>query len=287
MHLPPPAAAVAALFFLTIAAAPGALFFPSAISAASISPCGEVVRCMVDNGYYLVKAPKDWDGHTPLAAMVFFHGYRESAEYVMADQSFKDFADAHQILLVVPHGLGETWSFPGSPRQNRDEFAFVDSVLKDVKGRFPIDSRRLWAAGFSQGGSMVWNLACYRGSSFAAFAPISGAFWMPMPLNCPGGPVNLRHIHGMDDPTVPMKGRAIGTSFAQGDVRQSFAPLIANDRCKAEPDRIEMKDGQRCEEWTHCGTGKNLNLCLHDGGHFVDRNHLEASWRWVESLGKD
>ena len=35
-----------------------------------------------------------------------------------------------------------------------------------------------------------------RGQAFAAYAPIAGAFWLPMPANCPGGPVNLSHIHG-------------------------------------------------------------------------------------------
>ena len=45
--------------------------------------------------------------------------------------------------------------FPGSPENHRDEFAFVKAVLDDAEARYPIDTRRLWASGFSQGASMV------------------------------------------------------------------------------------------------------------------------------------
>ena len=56
---------------------------------------------------------------------------------------------------------------------------------------------------------MVWHLACYRGASFAGFAPMSGTFWEPVPETCPTGPVNLIHYHGTKDPVVPLTGRQI------------------------------------------------------------------------------
>ena len=54
------------------------------------------------------------------------------------------------VLLIAPHGEGETWSFPGSPGRFRDEFELVRDVLDDVGKRFPVDARRLVASGFSR-----------------------------------------------------------------------------------------------------------------------------------------
>ncbi|MBY0613688.1 MAG: polyhydroxybutyrate depolymerase [Beijerinckiaceae bacterium] len=246
--------------------------------------CGSVVRCKVASGEYLVRPPRGWNGRSPLPTLMFFHGYQESAESVMEDRFFRDFADKNGILLVAPHGEGRTWSYPGSPGHYRDEFAFVRAVLDDVTKRYPIETKRLWASGFSQGGSMVWYLACEMGDRFRAFAPVSGAFWLPQPTSCKGGPVDLRHVHGTNDDTVPMTGRAIGLRYRQGDVLEGFRTLRALDGCPATPDTVAMEDGLRCESWISCSSGKQLKLCLHPGGHAMEASYLEASWAWVKSL---
>ena len=256
---------------------------PSLAPNATRPECGEAIRCRVATGDYLVRAPKGWDGQTPLPTLMFFHGYQESAESVMDDQTFRDFADTNNILLVAPHGEGRTWSYPGSPGHYRDEFVFVSAVLDDVTKRYPVDTKLLWASGFSQGGSMVWYLACEMGDRFRAFAPVSGAFWLPQPTSCKKGPVNLRHVHGTSDDTVPMTGRPIGR-YRQGDVLEGFATLRALDACGARTDQITAEDGLRCEAWTGCASGKTLRLCLHPGGHAMEASYLAGSWAWVKSL---
>ena len=128
----------------------------------------------------------------------------------------KAFSD-RGVLLVAPDGTGGDWSFPGLPAERtRDDVAFVDEVVEDVRRRYPVDQARLWATGFSLGGSMVWYLACLRAQSFAAFAPIAGAFWQPMPTQGRSGPVNLSHIHGLTDAMVPLEGREPEPGFVQG-----------------------------------------------------------------------
>ena len=47
-----------------------------------------------------------------------------------------------------------------------------------------------------------------RISSNSWGAPVAGAYWEPLPETCPSGPMSLRHVHGLADPTVPMKGRS-------------------------------------------------------------------------------
>ncbi len=268
-----------------IAQATSLPLFAQNIAAAKAMPdCGDIIRCEVTGGGYRVNVPRNWDHKTPLPTVFFYHGYRESAAYVLADKSFRDFSNENGILLVVPDGQNQTWSYPGSPAKDRDEITFTHNVLLDVEKRFPVNKKLLWASGFSQGGSMVWYLACSMGSEFRAFAPVSGAFWLPMPQHCNSGAIHLRHIHGTADPTVPMKGRAIGLLWRQADVRESLAIMRETDQCRTEPDSVTSEDNTSCENWSSCRSGKTLKLCLHDSGHFVERRHLEASWAWVKSL---
>ena len=139
-------------------------------------------------------------------------------------------------MLILPDGIDKTWAHQGSPSQARDEIAFMDAVRADLLARWPIEPDEILVTGFSQGGSMVWDLACQRGGDYGAFAAVSGAFWEPLPERCAGGPVDLLHIHGTTDRTVPMAGRPIGDRWRQGDVMQGLAVLRALDGCPTQPE---------------------------------------------------
>ena len=105
--------------------------------------------------------------------------------------------------------------------------------------RWPIDPDRILVTGFSQGGSMAWDLACRRGRDYRAFVAVSGAFWEPLPTALrrrAGRPAaHARHSRR----TVPMAGRPIGDRWRQGDVLQGLRccarsmaarPAPANER---------------------------------------------------------
>ncbi|MFL5333089.1 MAG: alpha/beta hydrolase family esterase [Geminicoccaceae bacterium] len=256
--------------------------------AAPAFACGPDTDCRVEGGTYRVRPPAGWDGHTALPAAVFFHGWQDSASGVMRNEGLGHALSEHGVLLVAPNGENGDWNFPGLPAapgtSPRDEEAFVDRVLADVERRFPIDRDRLWATGFSIGGSMVWYEACLRGPVFGAYAPIAGAFWLPMPTSCPGGPVNLSHIHGLTDTMVPLEGREPALGFAQGDVFASLALLRATDGCISAPTRFVMDGPLMCRIWEDCRSGRTLRLCLHPYGHDLRPEWVINAWEWVQSL---
>jgi polyhydroxybutyrate depolymerase len=254
-----------------------------AACAAPAGACAAGAHCAVSGGHYIYRLPAGWDGKEKLRSVVFFHGWQGTADAIIADQSLGALLDREKILLVAPQGEGKTWSFPGSPGRHRDEFAFVGAVLDDALARLPIDPERLIASGFSQGGSMVWNLACHMAPRFSAFAPIAGAFWRPHPERCTSGPVLIRHVHGTSDTTVPMQGRALrGGLFRQGDVREGWQLLIAANACANAPAKRETKANMVCETWTDCGNGRAMALCLHPGGHEMERTWLAEAFDWLE-----
>jgi polyhydroxybutyrate depolymerase len=250
--------------------------------------CTTAAPCRVQDGIYLTHVPAGWDGKRPLPTMLYFHGYNGSAADEMADPNMIRFSDETGVLLVTPDGVAKSWSFPGSPEQARDDIAYVSAVLDDVERRYPVDRKRLWASGFSIGSSMVWYVACEIGTRFAAFGPVAGAFWRPIPQNCPAGPANIRHIHGLADKTMPMAGRPLrGGKWWQGDVRQGLAVWQKVDGCAAEPSRVEKQDGMNCEIWDRCSSGKQLQLCLHPGDHEISTDWLRDDFHWVDGLARE
>lgn len=251
--------------------------------------CGETVPCTVAAGTYHLAVPVDWDGTTPLPAVLFFHGYGSSGAAVVGNAALRDAVIDRGYLLIAPDGRNpepnrrRSWAHQGSPATARDEDAFIAEVMTDVAARVPLQRDRVLVSGFSQGGSMAWHVACFMGGDFAAFAPVAGAFWRPHPEACTGEPVRLLHLHGLADTVVPLEGRPIGDRWHQGDVFEALAQLRAETGCGSQPDRIYIEDDRRCRAWTSCAPGGELELCLHDGGHELPDDWLDRALDWFET----
>jgi polyhydroxybutyrate depolymerase len=255
------------------------------LASAQSFACSATEPCVLPTGEYLVRLPQGWDGRSPLPTVVFLHGHMGSAAQVMADAGLTDELDARGILLVAPDGVGRSWSFAGKLTGPRDDIAFLESVADDIAARFPVDRERLLASGFSVGGSMVWYLACQGHGRFSAYAPAAGAFWMPEPQDCAAGPQNLRHVHGTEDAVVPLTGRRIGAGFHQGDVMRGIATWRRVNGCN-QPPVTTAAGGMICERWnaSGCSGRRDLEVCLHDGGHEVPRGWIAAAMEWTADL---
>ena len=245
----------------------------------------------VAEGTYRAVEPPGWDRHRALPLVLFLHGYGQSSADITGDRDLAAAVTSLGALLVVPDGLHHAWAHVGAPTHDRDDIGFLRAVVADAKRRWPIDAAKVYASGFSIGASMVWDLACHSAQSFAAFLPVSGAFWLPYPERCETGPVNLRHVHGLADKTVPMAGRTIRGKYTQGNVGKGWDILRATDSCAAAPDRAVSEnlpawDGKlACRIWSSCRSGRELELCTHADGHDMEPAFLHASLIWALQLG--
>lgn len=254
-----------------------------AARAQAAQPCEP---CELPTGIYHVAVPTDWDGQSRLRLFLYLHGWRQAGTDATTDPNIAGVANRLGFLLVAPDGAqgphGTGWGHVGSPEKVRDDLSFLLAVLADAERRWPIDMEAVVAGGFSQGGSMVWDLACYEAPYFTAFIPFAGGFWQPMPDACTSGPVALRHTHGLNDPMVPMTGRAImNGQFRQGDILEGLLRWRAEDRCDAEPDKVDDEGDLTCSRWTQCEAVGEVALCLHDGEHSMEGPWLDASLRWA------
>ena len=255
-------------------------------ASAGAAPCEVLLPCQVATGIYVAAAPAVWNGRDRLPLLLFLHGYTGDGAAVLADEALGPVANAAGFLLVAPNGEGGSWAHVGSPSHGRDDVAFLAAVVADARRRWPVDPRLMVAGGFSQGASMVWDLACYDAGDFTAFLSFSGDFWQPLPVACTSGPVWLRHVHGTADAMFPMTGRTVLQTYHQGDLRQGFAVWRATDRCAAEPDRQAARDGLICETWSRCASGAALQFCTFPGGHVMLGAFLADGLAWVRSLAR-
>ena len=253
------------------------LIFASASAHAEVPPL-----VTLPDGTYRAAPPPFWDGKRKLPLVLYLHGFREDSALIMARDDLVEAATGLGALFVVPDGMNHGWSHEGAPRHDRDDIAFLHEVLADAEKRYPIDSARVFAAGFSIGGSMVWDLACHGAQGFSAFLSFSGDFWTPYPERCDTGPVDLRQTHADNDHTFPMAGRALGGGkFHQGNLQQGLAILEATDGCAVDPDKQSREGDLLCESWSKCASGKRLDLCIHHGDHQIQGVWLKRSILWA------
>ena len=83
-----------------------------------------------------------------------------------------------------------------------NDLAFVEWLLEDIKKQINIDTYRIHATGFSNGGQFTYYLASYSSIQFASVAVVSGSPLLGFgPL--PKSQVPIIDFHGLQDDVIP------------------------------------------------------------------------------------
>jgi len=255
-----------------------------AILSTPLMACGADTNCQIGDRHYRIAMPEGYDGKTPVGAIVFAHGYQGSAAGIMRNKQLRKVASDLGVALIATKGEGGDWDLPNSPHGNSDgqaELAYYDAVIKDATEKFRIDPKKLMATGFSAGGMMVWNLACFRSDKFAAFAPMAGTFWLEPPKTCKTPVTNIIHIHGTSDRTVPLTGRAIGNT-KQGNVFDTLE--MYREYGKFGAAQTQQSDNLTCEKRTNA-KGNILDFCLFPGKHQFSSKYVKFAWQTFKDAG--
>jgi len=149
---------------------------------------------------------------------------------------FNAIADSVGALVAYPDGFRRSWNDgrPGTPANmsNVDDVAFISAMLDDIARRAPVDPRRVYVAGHSNGGFMAERLACQMPGRFAAVGVVSATFGEWLAGSChPAVVVSLEYFNGTKDPLVPFDGGRMGDRGVAQGARATVARWVGWNRC--------------------------------------------------------
>ncbi len=213
---------------------------------------------------YLVHIPASYDHAKKWPVVVMFHGGGGTAKDAMSETGWTAKADKEGFLSVFPEGTRSDPTRPprfrGNPQSWNDgskrpqvraarrevaDVEFVSMMLSDLKRRYSVDERRIYATGFSNGASMTFRVARELSPLIAAVAPVAGADWLAD--ETPTRPVPLLYFTGTADPGNPFEGGEVrigSWSFGKKPpTREMIGRWVKLHGCPEVPRVVYDKDG--------------------------------------------
>ena len=206
----------------------------------------------------LIAAPRGQTSANSAPLVLVFHGHGGTS--AQAARTFRIHDAWPEALVIYPQGLptvGQVtdpegrrpgWQHTPSGEAERD-LKFVDAMLTWAKRQYRFDPARVFAAGHSNGGSMVYVLWAARGNEFAAFAPSSSVFRADVITNAKPKPAFI--VTGRKDALVPFAGqqRSLSRVLALNRAALADQPWEGGARRHVSP------------------TGADVVTYIHGGGH--------------------
>jgi polyhydroxybutyrate depolymerase len=240
------------------------------------SPAGDARGVVMSSGVereYLLHVPASYDGTTRVPLVLSFHGAGVNAQVMSDLTGLSAAAEERGVIVVYPEGTGEPqtrlWSALGSPAPVVDT-RFAADLIAQLTATLCVDPARVYASGFSLGGSVALLLACHHPELLASVAAVAS------PYPACQGQVPLLAIHGEDDRFAPYDGRpAAGGGQGQPPVEDAVTAWAQALSCDATPVTSTAAPGVQLATWVHVGGDGLYDGCggrvalytVQDGGH--------------------
>ncbi len=228
---------------------------------------------------YLLHVPKllPSSGKAPLVLVLHGGGGRDWN--MPGFTHFDDLADEEGFFVAYPDSYNRNWNDTRG-MSTADDVAFIRALIDELARSHPIDSRRVYATGISNGGFFSNRLACDLTDKIGAIASIAAT--MPetlVPVCKPSRPISVMFIQGTKDPLVPINGGNIGFQLGRSRGQNiSLADAVkfwrTQDRISSQPieenlpDHVDDGTHVRRETWS--GGKDNTEVIVYTvegGGH--------------------
>ncbi len=234
------------------------------------------VNVLGDARTFRIHVPKNYDGSAALPIIFAFHGTSASASVLERETSFNEVADSAGFFVVYPEGFHRGWNIGDCCRfsfvKHKDETAFTLTMLSVLSRGLRIDTTRVYATGYSDGGTLSMLLGCKVPSRITAVASVSGTLLDPLPSCTLSRPVPVMIIHGTGDHNIPYEGKKGGPGYVRGNHHEYSAPDVASfwrqrDSCSTGPLLEKHGNVERVAYDCAAGRAQVLFYTIYNGQH--------------------
>jgi poly(3-hydroxybutyrate) depolymerase len=235
---------------------------------------------------YILSVPTNYDMNTAYNLVIAWHQLDGNDKQMYSQNYYwiKDIAEAaSSTIFVAPNGekngqpctgMSVAESGCGWPDSSGSNVALADAVVAQVAENFCIDMNRIFANGWSYGGSMSYRTACSRpiGGGMADWgvrgvAVYNGAAQLSSGGCSPSGKVAFYASHGTNDGVLGYDGGVqMATTYARVNGCTAMTPTRASGN-------------HVCTNYMGCMAGWPVEFCSFVGDHTPDPPR-EGGQRW-------
>ena len=239
------------------------------------------------NRTFIMHVPSAYKGDKPVPLVVDYHPIGGSGQGQLSGTTYKSQTDPEGVISLYPDGtggksmMGAGWNV-GPCCSNDDDVKFSREMIKAVEEKVCIDTKRVYATGFSMGGGMSNHVACYMSDIYAAVAPAAMDLNKTNSATCnPERPISIIMFRGTNDNVCRYQGGDSG--FNDGlnflGAEGNFQFWAQKNGCTGSP----SKNSNGCNEYSNCKDGTKVVLCTKQGGGH-EQGDGKVGWPFLKSF---
>jgi len=217
-----------------------------------------------------------------VSLLLSFHGHFGTGAGQARLTNFSALSDKYGFIVVYPDGINRGWNDGREGSNGADDIGLVKALISDFSRRYPIDPKRIYVNGFSNGAMFSQYVGCRLANQIAGIAPVSGYMPTEDAAGChPARPIPVLEIAGTADPVMPFSGGQIklfhsNRGAAVLSAEQTISMWTNNAKCKgpskfsALAPRHETSDGTSITRASYASCANGTSVVLYTvigGGH--------------------
>lgn len=263
---------------------------------------------------------RTYDVYTPstpsgglMPLVLLLHGHTGDADVMTGENGKRapykvwlTIAEREGWILLIPDGEFGSDGYRGwnDCRANAktnpptDDVKYLNGLVGEISKQYPVDMKRVYVHGTSNGGNMAYRLAQESGENYRAIAAVVAA--MPEQNKCTptNRPVSVLIMNGTDDPILPYTGGRVGKRESHKQERGSALSTmdtlkywLNNNGIKSPPQEMQLPDKDKNDDSTvfvrrYTGGTNNTQVLLyevHGGGHTEPSlvEHYGRVYKWI------
>lgn len=223
----------------------------------------------IEREYYLYIPQNKVKEKIPL--LVMLHGRFGTAKLMLEGYNMNNMAEKEGFAVLYPNGYNRSWADGrgGTPADKNkiNDVKFIETVLNNVKINFPIDDKKIFIAGHSNGGFMTQRMLLEKTNLFRAGASVTASISKNiLEKFAPTKPVSVAFLSGTEDPLVSYEGGFVVDGEEILGAEDSVSRWVAWNECKKIPkiDKIDTKsDATSLEIYSYEECKENVSVRLY------------------------